>query len=202
VAYPVHFDVEHQERYSRLTTFFRLILVIPHEIVLFFYGVVAYVLVILAWFAILFTGRYPSGMFGFVAGVLRYSTRVSCYVFLLTDRFPPFGGGSPSDGYVVQLSVEEPERLSRLTTFFRLIMLIPAYVILYVLSILAQLLALFAWIVIVITGRLPKGLFEVMELPMRYQARFGGYAALLTDVYPWFQEETLPDPEPWPGPAA
>ena len=49
---------------------------------------------LIAWFAILFTGRYPSGMFGFVTGFLRYSTQVTCYQFLLTDRFPPFGGGS------------------------------------------------------------------------------------------------------------
>ena len=201
MAYPVHFDVEHQERYSRLTTFFRLVLAIPHLIWILLWSVATGIVVFLAWFAILFTGRYPQGFFNFVAAFLSYSTRVSCYLFLLTDRFPPFSGGSPDDGYPVQVSVDRTERLSRLTTFFRLFMAIPAYLVLYVLQLLGRLLAFFAWFVIVIMGRLPKGLFEVMELPQRYQLRVTAYLFLVTDAYPWFQEETLRDPAPWTGPA-
>jgi hypothetical protein len=202
MAYPVRFDVEHQERYSRLTTFFRILLAIPHLIWILIWGIATEFAVIIAWFAILFTGRYPQGLFGFVSAFLSYSTRVSCYLFLLTDRFPPFSGGSPGDGYPVQVSVDWPERLSRLTTLFRLFMAIPAYLVLYVLQLLGRLLAFFAWFVIVIMGRLPKGLFEVMELPQRYQLRVTAYLALVTDAYPWFQEETLPDPAPWTGPPA
>jgi uncharacterized protein DUF4389 len=202
MAYPVHFDVEHQERYSRLTTFFRIFLAIPHLIWVALWGIATEFVVLLAWFAILFTGRYPQGLFGFVASFLAYSTRVSCYLFLLTDRFPPFTGGSPDDGYPVQVSVDWPERLSRLTTFFRLFMAIPAYLVLYVLQLLGRLLAFFAWFVVVIMGRLPKGLFEVMELPQRYQLRVMAYLFLVTDAYPWFQDETLPDPAPWTGPPA
>jgi hypothetical protein len=202
MAYPVHFDVEFQERYSRLTTFFRLILAIPHIVVLILWGIAVEIVVFLSWFAILFTGRYPDGFFTFVTGFLSYSTRVSCYLFLLTDRFPPFGSGSAGDGYPVQVSVDRPERLSRLTTFFRLFMAIPAYLVAYILRLLGQLFALFAWVLIIVIGRLPKGLFEVMELPQRYQLRFTAYLALVTDAYPWFQEETLPDPAPWTGPPA
>jgi hypothetical protein len=102
----------------------------------------------------------------------------------------------------VQVGIDEPERRSRLTTVFRSIMLIPAYVILYFLTLLLEVLAFFAWFVVIIIGRLPKGIFEVMELPARYSARFSAYAALVTDAYPWFQEETLPDPAPWTGPPA
>lgn len=202
MAYPVHFDVAYQERYSRLSTFFRIILAIPHVIWLSLWGIAVEVVIVLSWFAILFTGRYPNGFFGFVAAYLSYLQRVNCYVFLLTDRFPPFGGGSPGDGYPVQVSVDRPERLSRLTTFFRLVLAIPAYMVAYILRALGQLLALFAWIVIVVTGRLPKGLFEVMELPVRYSLRVGAYLFLVTDTYPWFQDETLPDPGPWAGPPA
>jgi hypothetical protein len=201
MAYPIHFDVEHQPQYSRLTTFFRLILVIPHLIVLAVWGFLVGFAVLFAWFAILFTGRYPRGLFDFAASFLSYSTRVSCYLYLLTDRFPPFGGWSSGDGYPVQVSVDFPERLSRLTTFFRLIIAIPAYLVMYVLQLLGRLLAFFAWFVVIFTGRLPQGLFEVMEMPQRYQTRTTGYLMLLTDTYPWFQEETLKDPEPWAGPA-
>lgn len=202
MAYPVHFDVQHQERYSRLSTFFRLILVIPHLIVVALWGILIFFTTIVAWFAVLFTGRFPQGLFGFTASFLSYSMRVNCYVYLLSDKFPPFGGGTAGDGHPVQLSVDEAERLSRLTTFFRLFMAIPAILVLRILQLLAQLLAFFAWIIIVITGRLPQGLFEVMELPQRYQARCTGYLLLLVDAYPWFQEETLADPAPWTGPPA
>ena len=66
-------------------------LAIPHFIVLFFLDIAAVVVVIIAWFAILFTGRYPRGMFDFVTGVMRWSLRVTAYAFLLvTDRYPPF----------------------------------------------------------------------------------------------------------------
>lgn len=66
-------------------------LAIPHYIILFMLGIAALVIVIIAWFAILFTGRYPSGMFDFVVGVLRWALRVEAYAFLLTtDRYPPF----------------------------------------------------------------------------------------------------------------
>ena len=202
MGYPIHFDVEYQERYSRLSTFFRGILVIPHLFILFFYGIVAYVCIFLAWFAILFTGRYPGGMFRLVSGFLTYSTQVNCYYLILTDKFPPFGGAAPGDGYPVQVSVDVPERLSRLTTFFRTLLAIPAEIVVYFLALLGAILAVFAWIVVIVLGRLPRGLFELMELPQRYQMRVNGYLFLVTDVYPWFQEETREDPEPWAGPAA
>jgi hypothetical protein len=66
-------------------------LAIPHYIVLFFLWIAALVAVVIAWFAILFTGRYPRGLFDFVLGVLRWTNRVAAYAFVLvTDRYPPF----------------------------------------------------------------------------------------------------------------
>lgn len=67
------------------------LLAIPHYIVLFFLGIAAFVCVVISWFAILFTGRYPRGLFDFVQGVLRWENRVVAYAFILiTDRYPPF----------------------------------------------------------------------------------------------------------------
>ena len=89
--YPgVTLEVDTPGKLSRVTTFFRLILVIPHLIVLYVLITVAAVLIVIAWFAILFTGRFPRGMFDFVVGVYRWRTRVAGYMFLFTDRYPPF----------------------------------------------------------------------------------------------------------------
>jgi hypothetical protein len=90
----VHIDVVYPEARNDLNRWLPLVkwlLAIPHYIVLIFLDIAAVVVVIIAWFAILFTGRYPRGMFDFVVGVLRWNLRVTAYAFLLvTDRYPPF----------------------------------------------------------------------------------------------------------------
>ena len=81
-------DARQLNRWLPLVKWF---LAIPHYIVLFFLGIGALVAVIVAWFAIIFTGRYPQNLFRFVVGVLRWSNRVNAYAFLLvTDEYPPF----------------------------------------------------------------------------------------------------------------
>jgi hypothetical protein len=197
VAYPVHVRIEYRERHSRLTTLVRVFMVLPHLVVLAALELAAAVVLVVVWFAILLTGRYPSALFGFVAGTLRYATRIGCYWLLLTDRFPPFGPGARTDGYPVQVWVDEPQRLSRLTTCLRLVLAIPAWLILYFLALFSVMMSFAAWWVILVTGRLPHGMFEVMELPHRYQARVSAYSWLLTDAYPWFQEESGSEPGPW-----
>jgi hypothetical protein len=92
-AQSVHLDLERPdgERLSRGLPLIKWLLAIPHYIVLFFLGVAVVFVVIFAWFAILFTGRYPRGAFNFVVGVLRWGLRVEAYAFLLiTDEYPPF----------------------------------------------------------------------------------------------------------------
>ncbi len=88
--YPVTLDVEYSERLSRLTTFFRGIMVIPQFIVLYFIELAAGVVLFISWWAILFMGRYPRWAFNFMSGYLRWATRVSGYYLLLTDKYPPF----------------------------------------------------------------------------------------------------------------
>ena len=90
----VHVEITYPDAKNDLNRWFPLVkwlLAIPHYIVLIFLNIAAVVVVIIAWFAILFTGRYPRGMFDFVVGVLRWELRVAAYAFLLvTDRYPPF----------------------------------------------------------------------------------------------------------------
>ena len=89
----VHLEIPYPdaERLNRWLPLVKWLLAIPHYIVLLFLDIAAVVVVVIAWFAILFTGRYPEGMFDFVVGVMRWSLRVTAYAFLLvTDRYPPF----------------------------------------------------------------------------------------------------------------
>lgn len=90
----VHIEIPYpdaKEDLNRWLPLIKWLLAIPHYIVLFFLGIAALVSVVIAWFAILFTGRYPRSLFDFVVGVLRWCLRVCVYAFLLTtDRYPPF----------------------------------------------------------------------------------------------------------------
>jgi uncharacterized protein DUF4389 len=190
MPYPVTFRADYVEKRSRLTTFFRLILAIPHLIAVFFYVLAAEVVVFIAWFALLFTGRYPQGMYDFVAGALRYSTRVCGYIFLLTDEYPPFSGDAGTD-YPVDLNIAPPQgEYSRLKVLFRLILLIPVYIISYAMQIVAQLGAFLAWFAIVALGRQPKGLQDMTVLGVSYQQRAYSYFFLLTEDWPPFTDDT------------
>ena len=90
----VHIDISYPDAKEGLNRWLPLVkwfLAIPHYVVLVFLGIAAFVCVVFTWFAILFTGRYPRGLFDFVEGVYRWSLRVAVYAFLLTtDRYPPF----------------------------------------------------------------------------------------------------------------
>lgn len=95
--YPVTFSVDYPEKLSRgwllLKVFLGWIYVgIPHGIVLWFYGIAAAVVTFIAFWAILFTGRFPRGMFDFLVGYMRWSARVEAYLSLLRDEYPPFSG--------------------------------------------------------------------------------------------------------------
>jgi Domain of unknown function (DUF4389) len=91
--YPISLKVEFPERLSRLTTFFRIFMVISHTIILYFLAMVAGIVLFLAWWAILFTAKYPKPFFDYVTWYWRWNTRVNGYMYLLTDKYPPFAGG-------------------------------------------------------------------------------------------------------------
>jgi hypothetical protein len=189
VSYAVTFEADYAERRSRLTTFFRLIMLIPIAIFLYIYEIAAFIVMVIAWFAIVITGRYPKGLYDFVAGFTRSLARVTAYGALLTDRYPPFSGGH-DPAYPVRMQFAGPlPRYSRLKTFFRFILAIPIAILRYVIGLLLEIAAVGAWFVIVITGKLPPGLFDVMVLANSYTARSDAYLFLLTETYPPFQDE-------------
>jgi hypothetical protein len=189
MSYPVTFQADYAERRNRLTAFFRLILAIPLAIVLYVYGIIAWIAILIAWFAIVFTARYPKGLYEFVARYLRFLTRVTAYAVLLCDPYPPFGGAADAS-YPVRMEFAGPlEHYSRLKTFFRIIIAIPLMILRYVMGLLLEIGAIGAWVVIVITGKMPRGLFDLMVLANSYTARSDAYLFLLTETYPPFQDE-------------
>ena len=205
MGYPVEFRVDYADRRSRLTTFFRLILAIPLAIWLYVYGILATIVVVIAWFAIVVTGRYPQGLYDFESGWVRFLARVTAYVALLCDGYPSFGG-SDDASYPVRMHFDGPlERYSRLKTGFRIILAIPILVVRYVMQLMLEIGAIAAWFVILVTGGMPRGLFDLMVLANSYIARSDAYLMLLTETYPPFQDEQTrsagePGP-PAPGPS-
>src|SRR3954468_22219619 len=104
--HPVGLIVTDDLQRNRLTVFFRLLLAIPHFIVVGLWGILVYLLVVVAWIVAIFTGRVPDGLHNFMSTWLRYATRVTAYAFLLADPFPPFGAGG---SYPVGARIERGE---------------------------------------------------------------------------------------------
>jgi hypothetical protein len=188
------------------------LLLIPHYIVLFFLWVAFVVVTVVAFFAILFTGRYPRSLFDFNVGVMRWSWRVHYYGYaaLGTDRYPPFTLDDVPD-YPAHLAVAYPERLSRGLIFVKWLLAIPHFIVLSVFvggglwlttrggtgngwdngssagGGLVALLALIAAIVLLFTGRYPKPLYDFVMGMDRWALRVAAYTALMTDRYPPFR---------------
>src|SRR3954452_9564410 len=118
--YPVTFEAQNPgEGRNRLTTFFRPIVSIPWAIWGYIYGIGAAIVSFIAWFALLFTGRYPEGMYDFVAGYTRFQARYGAFAYLMTDEYPPFNGAE-DPSYPVGVGIAPPkESYSRLKVFFR-----------------------------------------------------------------------------------
>jgi hypothetical protein len=200
--YPVAYEQSPPVERDRVTVFFRIIMVIPHFIVAFFYGLAFVCAVIAAWFALLFTGRWPAGLYDFCAGFLRFATRLNGYAYLVTDEFPPFDGGEHPD-YPIRAIIAAPkEEYDRIKVLFRGILMIPILIVQYVMGLWLGAVGLVLWLAAVFTGRTSQGLTDAMRLPMAYYVRATAYFGLLTEDWPPFDPATPPQPAAASAPEA
>lgn len=184
--HPIRLVVTDDLHRSRLTVFFRVLLVIPHLIWLSLWGIVAYLAVIVAWIAGLVLGRVPDGLHGFIAAYFRYYTHVSAYWLIAANPYPGFTG---QPGYPVDVEIAPAVDQSRLTIFFRLLLAIPALIVLNVLQAVAYVVGILAWFYALFTGGMNRGMRDLLAYCIRYQAQTFGYVGLLTGRYPSFSDD-------------
>ncbi len=212
-TYPVAFDVEPQlTGRNRLTVAFRIILAIPHLILVggpglalgggwWFnrghfllqswsgltgngvLGAVALVIAVIAWFAIVFAGQHPRGLWDFARMYMRWRTKAVAYIALFRDEYPPFGEGE----YPVTYEVAYPELpRNRWSVGLRIFYLIPHAIVLFFLSIAWWFTSVIAWFAILFTGAYPAGLYRFGVGVMRWSVRVESYMLLMRDEYPPF----------------
>jgi hypothetical protein len=179
--HPIGLIVTDDLQRNRLTVFFRLLLAIPHFIVVGLWGILVWFAAIAAWACGVVTGRVPDGLHNFIATWLRYATRVSAYVYLLSDPFPPFGA---SGSYPLDVRIDSAEIQSRLTVGFRLLLAIPAMLLTYVFRTVNQIVAFLGWFYCLFTGRMNEGMRDISAWLLRYETQTWGYVLLLTGRYP------------------
>ena len=203
--YAARLEIDYPERLDRLTTFFRLIWIIPIAIILSLLTATGNETVITAtgervvrtsggisaglWLAtllmIVFRQRYPRWWFDFARELTRFGARVGAYLTLLTDRYP-----STVEEQSVHLEIDYPDvegDLNRWLPLVKWLLAIPHYIVLIVLWLVALVVIVIAWFAILVTGRYPRSLFDFVVGVGRWSLRVAAYAfLLLTDRYPPF----------------
>jgi hypothetical protein len=178
----LEFDVAYPSRLKRWLIFFRGLLIIPHTFVLYLLAMALGIVTFFAWWAILFTGRYPEGMWSFSMSVMRWNARVQTYLIGLRDDYPPFG----DQPYPMTFSLAYPQRQARWLLFLRPFLIIPHYFCLMFVGFAAGIVAIVAWLAVLFLGRMPEGMFSFLVGTYRWSYRVTVYMYMLTDAYPPF----------------
>ena len=162
------------------------LLAIPHYIALFVLAIAALVVIVISFFAVLITGRYPQGMFDFVVGVHRWGLRVAAYVLLMVDPYPPFSLDD-DPGYPVRFDIDYPEQgVDRWRPLVHWLLIIPYAIVAYLIFYLVQILVFFAFFTILFAKTFPEGMFNICRVGLRWTARANAYEYWMVTRYPPF----------------
>jgi len=184
VPLPVLLAAAGPAQQRRWTVLIRWIMLIPHIVVLYFLNIAFAVVTFIGWWGALFTGRLPGFAVTYLSGVIRWTIRVQAYALLLTDQYPPFSLDD-EPGYPVRVAIPSPDRLNRLAVLFRFILVIPAGLLLDLVRLGGTTIVGFiAWLIVLITGKLPTSLHLAYIAILRYMTRYYGYSCMLTAAYP------------------
>jgi hypothetical protein len=184
--YPVHFEVDYERKHSRLLLFFRWLLIIPNLIVSLVPLIVSAVLTPVAALVVIVTRRYPKALFVFNVGAMRWYLRVTAYLYLLTDRYPPFSLADDPD-HPVHYRVDYPGSVARWRPLLAWLVALPVTLVAGVLSYVLAVVMLLVFFAILVTGRFPQGLFGLTVGILRLSARANAYAAFQVTTYPPFE---------------
>lgn len=197
--HPVSFELDYEIGRNRLTSLFRFLLVIPWMIVGLVYGLIAEIAALIAWFAMLFTKRYPEPLYDFVAGYVRFSARIGGFSLLATDEFPSFWGGE-DDNYPIRVDFAPRQaEYSRAKTFFKVVLAFPQIVLSYGIGLLLYGAAIIDWFRILFTGRQSVTMHDALRVGLAYDTRANAFLLLLTEVHPRLLDlppQELPDGAP------
>jgi hypothetical protein len=200
---PISIEVQDDLRRSRLTVFFRLLLAFPHLVWLTLWGLLALLAAIANWAVTLVRGRPPAALHRFLSAYLRYQTHVYGFISLTVNPFPGFVGAAGS--YPLEVVIDAPQRQNRWTVAFRLLLVLPAWLLAAAYGSLLWAAAVLGWFAAIATGASPRRLRNTSAHALRYMTQVNGYLFLLTDAYPYGGPCQIPGvtdtPAPSPPPA-
>ncbi len=182
--YPAALEISYPQELNRWLPLVKWLLAIPHYIVLSFLGLAAFFVLVYAWFVTIFTGHWPRGAFDFVVGVLRWSYRVSAYVLLMTDAYPPFSLEDDPQ-YPVRLDIAYPEQhIEWWRPIVQWLLAIPYVIVAGIIYYVTLAMAVVAFFTVLFTKEIPRGVFELMMPGFRWNLRGTAYSCFMTDRYP------------------
>jgi uncharacterized protein DUF4389 len=181
--HPIRTVVRDDLRRSRLTTFFRLLLALPHFVWLMLWSVAVFLAAVAAWVAALAIGRVPRPLHRFLAAYVRYASHLYAFVLLVGGPFPGFAGAQGS--YPVDVEIAPPTRQHRLATFFRFFLALPALILASAYGSVLFVVALLGWFSALVRGSMPEGLRDLGAAAIRYNAQAYSYLLLVTGRYPY-----------------
>jgi hypothetical protein len=184
-AYPVRLQVDPPEHLSRGLPFVKWLLAVPHYFALAVLAIGVVVALFIAFFGVLLTGMYPTGPFNYLVGFERWRLRVTAYVWLQTDQYPPFTL-SDVPSYPVHLQVDYPLRIARWRPLVHWLLVIPAWFGTAVVGMIASIFVFYAFFGIVFTGRYQEELFDTVTIAERWATRMTVFGFWMTEAYPPF----------------